>query len=151
MTKEFGLDLVGLDQIERKLGKLQRTVVEHGALKAGAMDIKGTMQKYAPAPATNYPPNPKGYERGHGMHGRRKTSQALGKRWFVKTADATRDTIGIIIGNVARYAVWVHGDTQASFHKRHGWRKLEDVAKREIPKIRQKMARVFREIIRSKA
>ncbi len=39
MAKEFGLDLVGLKQIERKLGKLQRTVVEHGALKAAAEDI----------------------------------------------------------------------------------------------------------------
>jgi hypothetical protein len=149
MAKEFGLDLVGLDAIERKLGKLQRTVVEFGAIKAGAEDIKGTMQEYPPAPASSGPP--KGYVRGHGMYGRKRTSQVLGKRWFVKTTDNVRGSIAFIVGNVSEYAEWVHGDNQASFHKLHGWRKLETVAKRELPKIRQKMAGVFREIIRSQA
>ena len=54
------------------------------------------------------------------------------------------------VGNVASSARWVHGASQAWFHKRHGWRKLNDVTKAELPEIKARVERAIRNIIREK-
>lgn len=157
MAERFNIDLKGLDQIERKLGKLARAVVEMNMLEAAGEEIKSRMMVYPPATSGNSPSNPTGhwYERGYGIRhaptGKgRRTSENLGRRWFVKSGRRF-GVLLVKIGNPVSYASIVHGIKQARFHKRHGWKKLSDVAKKELPKIRQKALRVFREIIRARA
>ena len=67
----------------------------------------------------------------------KRTSENLGKKWYVKPAG-----LGVKIGNPASYAKWVHGDEQAAHMGKgaripKGWKKLTDVAKDKMPKIRK--------------
>ena len=39
------------------------------------------------------------------------------------------------IGNLASYAGWVHGEEQTATHRRHGWKRLFEVAATEADKL----------------
>ncbi len=72
------------------------------------------------------------YERGFGTKYRtsagsvvgKKTSEDLKKHWYVKP-----DNASVTVGNKVKYAPWVHGDEQAGFHGKRGWKKLKETAK----------------------
>ena len=50
-------------------------------------------------------------------------SERLGTQWTIE-----RQGYNTLIGNRASYAGWVHGDGQADYMGRIGWRKLFEVA-----------------------
>lgn len=105
------------------------------------------LRKYPPATAANQPGRTKTvqfrndrtvtfrmpwYERTKGSHiptrggGWKfvKTSENLGKQWYVKTVQGT----GTEIGNRASYAQYVVGEEQARAMGRIGWKQLAEVA-----------------------
>jgi hypothetical protein len=138
------IKLTGVKQLQRKLGRVAAMKSLQRELLKGASRVKIKTEEYAPESEANTPksttPGAKWYERGYGQRwanegargGRAKrTSQTLGKRWYMRPLSG----IGAVIGNTASYAKYVHGKLQARFHKARGWLKLEDVAEDELPKI----------------
>jgi hypothetical protein len=88
-----------------------------------------------PETAANLPPTPY-YTRGEGMQYKttiRRTSENLGDNWVVSQQHGGYYTK---IGNRVSYAKYVHGDQQAHWMKRIGWKKLKDVADDKMPRIR---------------
>ena len=128
---DANIKITGLKEIQRKLDKISRFAFIGKAVRLGAETIIDEAGQYPPQQATA---SSRWYKRGYGdrwASGGRRTSENLGKRWYTKM----KGTTSVIIGNMASYAVYVHGRLQASFHGRAGWKKLEDVAKKVMPKI----------------
>jgi len=93
------------------------------------------LKKYPPADEANYPPPPF-YKRGIGTvlaSGPLNNSERYGTKF-------TGRVIGwsVFVGNIASYARLLTGkDTQSPRMAARGWRKLHDVAREKIDKIRQ--------------
>lgn len=121
----YGIRITGIKEIQRKLGIDLNPAIK-AATMAIALEIQNEVAPYSPASAANSPSSNRWYERGYGpkwrlkdgaVHGR-KTSETLGRRWGI----ATRGRVGHVLGNIASYAKWVHGEkTQARVHKARGW------------------------------
>lgn len=127
--------LGGVDRITKKLNRIARFHYISNAVKAGAETIINDAGKYPPASEANVPDaQGRWYQRGYGQRwasGGSRTSENLGKRWYVRASGKT----SVIIGNMASYAVYVHGKVQARFHMSRGWKQLEKVAEEELPRI----------------
>jgi len=132
--------LEGLDDLQRKLGA-NFSPLMRAATTGIAADIQKEIAPYPPATLANSPTQKRWYERGYGTKYRRldggitgrKTSQALGRSWGIKSSGS----IGAELGSRATYSPYVHSDKlQADFHKRRGWKTdkqaVEKVIKRGV-------------------
>lgn len=68
-------------------------------------------------------------------------SETLGRRWAVESSN---DGLTATVGNNVKYADYVVGERQASYHK-NNWVKTSDVVQRETPAVQ----RIFDKHIRS--
>jgi hypothetical protein len=127
----------GLPELARKLDNLQDLKQIIPELKASASHIKGTVNVYPPHTIANSPDQGRWYERGYGSRwqrkdgtvGGRKTSETLGRKWTTKKRDRG---LTWIIGNNVSYGEYVQDrGKQAKFHKRRGWKTIQDVAEQE--------------------
>jgi hypothetical protein len=133
--------LQGAEEIKRKLDGVINAA--QTGIHASAVYVKGVASKYPPSGDWNAPgPYPKHwYERGRGPVwarksggvGRSKTSQQLGKKWTVKYFN---NNFSAEIGNNVPYGPAVMGDdTQAPYHKAHGWKTTGQIVKETAAKV----------------
>ena len=122
----------GMDKLLRKMEKAKGGEYVRAALRVGGERVRDEAGKYPPSSEANNPSNKRWYERGFGTKYRtsagsvvgKKTSEDLKKHWYVKP-----DNASVTVGNKVKYAHWVHGDEQAAFHGKRGWKKLKETAK----------------------
>jgi len=146
------LEIRGLDELNKQLGKVEAALRLAPILRAAALAIKDKVARYPRSTMANSPMARTWYERGFGPKwyrrdgsvGGSRTSETLGRRWTTR-ASATEARVG----NNASYAPFVQGrGTQAQFHARRGWRTLEDVGEQEgariIKRVEQAIARAIR-------
>lgn len=133
------IEIKGLTELQAQLGKLEGAEYMHQVLKAAGSMLKAYIAEYPPASGANSPGQRRWYERGYGPKWTRKdgsvggsrTSEALGRRWTVKS-----EPMSVTVGNNASYAPFVQSaEKQASVHKRHGWRTDEQAIAEMQPKI----------------
>lgn len=129
----------GLDKLLRKIKSIEGLAAARVALKAGALHIKGIVDRYPPETSANSPSNVNGrwYERGYGPRWRRKsggiggskTSKTLGRRW---TTTSRLSGLQQVVGNNVSYGPYVQDrDKQAGFHAARGWKTIQDVSEEE--------------------
>lgn len=122
---EITVTITGIEPIIEGLGKIGAAKWLKELLKASAK-ILGDRTGVYPAPVPTY-------QRGwgpiypSGRKSKRKTSENLGKQWYVKSTDFAAE-----VGNRASYSEFVHGERQAKFHGARGWRKLSDETTKEV-------------------
>jgi hypothetical protein len=131
-----GIEVTGLDEVVKRLGKDLRPVLKKVAFAIGKqVEGKINITAYPTQPA---PVNPdRWYQRGYGSKWRRKdgsvggraTSEQLGQRWATRAKGW-----GAVVGNPASYAPFVQSqEKQAAIHKATGWvtdvQVAEEVAK----------------------
>lgn len=138
MPENFTIKIEGLKELETAFKKFPAEVSKNvdaagqEAAKKALLPTVG-LQKYPPATAANFPPEPY-YIRGRGTMRKgvlKATSERLGTQWYVRKSGK----LGTEIGNRASYARWVHGEEQAGAMARIGWRRLVDVAKEKTAMI----------------
>jgi len=140
----------GLPELDRKLDNLQDLKKLVPALKAASSHLKGSVAQYPPQSDANAArgfnsfysmktrkPVNTWYQRGYGpkwvrkdgtVKGR-KTSETLGRKW---TRRINRSDYSFIVGNNVSYGEYVQDKgKQARFHKRRGWKTIQDVVKEE--------------------
>lgn len=115
-------------ELRRKLRKLKPDQLQ-GGLKAMGLTLSGKMKKYPPTPpASTY-----------------RRTRNLGKRWDI---DVRRDSVKVF--NIAEYAPYVQGDQdQAWFHRRTGWQRLKETAKKEMGEIVKALKKQVDRILRT--
>ena len=125
------IEIKGLDRLMKGVSRFPKEIARymsqagHEASNSVILDTQG-LKRYPPATGANAPPTPY-YIRGRGTQtarGNKGNSERMGTQFYTKRTGWTT-----AIGNRASYARWVVGETQASFMKPKGWRKLFDVAK----------------------
>ncbi len=141
------IQIEGLDAVVNKINTIEQFQGLETAMLAVGTHVKGKIDKYPQSTEANEPRSfvsggkNSWYERGYGPRwarkdgsvGGRKTSKDMGRQWGVKASHAQ-----VIIGNNVAYAPFVHDeDEQASFHKRRGWKTIQQVAKEEEPTVRR--------------
>jgi len=129
----------GFDKLERALHQfpdaIDRNMINAG--KEAAEEVLETegLRRYPPATAANQPPAPY-YQRGSGTiyaSGRSSgTSENYGKKWNVQASRYNTE-----ISNSASYAPYLAGEQQAKHMQRLGWRKLIDVAKEKLERLKR--------------
>lgn len=128
----------GLDELKRRLNSERLKRAAKDAVNTIAELVKQEMLPYPEEGEYNKPgPYPKKWYQRHfgprwalkagGVHGR-DTSEQLQKRWVVVPKDAW----SAYVGNKASYAPYVVGMEQQEYHKRHGWRRLDEVTRKVI-------------------
>lgn len=128
-------DSEDLARLDRALSKLD----EEDLARPMYYEIGSTIHKAAGVYPqwTDSPPYPY-YIRGRGTQYSEsyndQRSENLRERWWVKVFPHY-----LKVGNAASYAGWVHGEEQTETHKKHGWKKLLDTAKKEMPGIIKKL------------
>ncbi len=148
------LEIRGIDELERKLGKVEAALRLGPILRAAALSIKNEVARYPRHTIANSPANPTGrwYERGFGPRwmrrdgsvGGSRTSETLGRRWTTRASPREAR-----IGNNASYAPFVQGrDQQAAFHARRGWKTLEDVGEKEAQRVIRQIEAAIRGAMR---
>jgi len=144
----YGIQIDGLDRIERKLNTLANAEYMKGAMTAAVSHIKDGIAEYPPSTAANTPYQRRWYERNWGSKwmradgtvAGRKSSEMLGKSWTTRVRD--RGLTGVV-GTKVSYAPFVQDKTrQARFHAARGWKTVQDV-------IRERKARVVKGIQRA--
>ena len=135
----FTFKAEGIEKLAAAMKRLPREIQLHLAQagKEASDEIlrEEGLRRYPPRTKANQPPAPY-YVRGRGtqyVSYLKPTSENLGKKWVRKVEGSS-----IRIGNVASYAKWVHGkDDQAQAMADIGWKKLFDVAKDKMPRIKR--------------
>jgi hypothetical protein len=137
MPDTFSIRVEGIDKLEKFARRFPAEIKRNMLAAAQEASTKVLLStegiKYPPETAANLPPTPY-YKRGTGTvtsHGTRRTSENLGKQWYVKAVGWG----GAEIGNRASYARWVHGEEQANAMAKIGWRRLVDVAREKTGEI----------------
>ena len=148
---ETMINVKGLDELIGKLDTFAKLRTVKAGLKAGGLHIKSKIDRYPKTTKANQPgPYPKRwYKRGTGSFwarvgggvGSSLTSETLGRRWTMRPRDAG---MSIVVGNNVSYGIFVQGERQASFHKRHNWKTTEMIAKSEGPRVRELIAKAIR-------
>jgi hypothetical protein len=121
----------GLKQAIKRVPKEVARAIRGAGRETGnaVLDTRG-LRAYPPHTSANVPPAPY-YQRGKGTiyagGGSDNSSENLGKQWSVNVKP-----YGVIIGNRASYAEYVHGDKQPRFHQVRGWRKLTGVVRQKV-------------------
>jgi hypothetical protein len=149
------IDLADIERIARKLNLLPAFTA---GIMAGGVHVKSVIDVYPPSTEANVPgPYPKHwYIRGTGsfwalkdggVHSRR-SSETLGRKWTIK---AINKGLTVTVGNNVSYGINVHNEPdQPLFHKRRGWKTIQDVAKDEAPKVREIVSGSIREEIKKR-
>ena len=143
MPDPLTIETRGLDKLLKAWHKFPKEIVramsQAGHMAANeVLDTEG-LRNYPASTSANQPPTPY-YIRGRGTQYKSRNaggSENLGKRWTVK-----RKGYSTRIGNSASYAKWVHGEEQARWMKRIGWKQLYKTfkgKKANITKIYQRM------------
>ena len=65
-----------------------------------------------------------------------RRTQHLSRNWYYELIDP----LAIELGNLARYAGWVHGPKQVSLHAGHGWKRLFEEAPKYVAAFLRKIA-----------
>ncbi len=130
------VEIKGLDQLMRKIKRIEDLSAFNQGLHKGALLIKAKVAKYPQATSANSPSQDRWYQRGYGpkwrvksgdIHGR-ATSETLGRKWTI--VQQMGRALTWIVGNIVSYGRWVQSDDdQASFHKKRGWPTIETVAR----------------------
>lgn len=130
----------GLEELEAKLRKMLTPPVYQKALRRLGEEVKLRAIPYPPEGAWNQPgPYPaRWYQRHFGPRwarkgggiGGRNTSERMQQHWVV----SERGQLSVEVGNTASYAPFVMGEEQVEFHRAHGWRKLSEIAREELPR-----------------
>ena len=132
------IEVKGLDKIMAAFDKFPneiRQTFKDAGKEAGTEIIETTgLKKYPPKTAANAPPTPY-YIRGTGTQYKsrnRGESEDYKSQFYVKP-----DTGETIIGNRASYAKYLADEKEQATHMaRIGWRKLIDVAREKLDKIK---------------
>lgn len=137
------IEVEGLDELRRKLGNIKVNKITKQALSTAGLEILSDVRPYPTQPA---PKNPNyQYLRGTGTMyvptGRiQKTSEDMRSKWYIKTRPKQ-----VSIGNLTKYAKWVHGDNrgenQARIHTRTGWKVLVKTGEQKLPEITRAIQR----------
>ena len=138
-SNEFmSVEVKGMDRLLAGFKRFPQEIRD--ALQRGGRDsaqeileTKG-LKDYPPKTPANLPPTPY-YIRGSGIKYKsylKPTSEKMRTLWYVKPQGLVTK-----IGNRASYAKWVHGDEQANAMAKIGWKKLTDVAKDKMPRIKR--------------
>jgi len=131
LTIRGGRDIVARIKNAAELREIKR------AMKTIAIHIKGQIAQYPKETAANQPGQKYWYERGYGTKymrrdgsvGGRRTSETLGRKW---TIGVRNSGLTFVIGNNVSYGPDVQDrEKQMSFHKKTGWRTIQDVEKDE--------------------
>jgi hypothetical protein len=148
----MSIEITGLGDILERLERLERMEGVQAAVMAAGMHVKGVVDDYPPSSEANSPTQRRWYERGYGprwrvksgaVHGS-KTSQMLGRRWTVRPLGAT----SVVVGNNVSYGPFVQDEEkQARFHKRRGWKTVQQVAKQETETVRRFVESYLRRLI----
>jgi hypothetical protein len=128
-----------MDDLIRRLDKVGSRQPIKTAMRAAAQHVKGKVNVYPPDTIANSPSNPSGrwYERNYGPRWRRRdgsiggspTSKQLKHKWTTKLAN---DGLSAIVGNNVSYGPYVQDEErQAGFHRRRGWKTIQDVSREE--------------------
>lgn len=143
MADSIRIKVIGLKELRAKLRRAPQRLkaVAEAAGKEAAeyilADRGGGKMFYPPETEHNRPPAPY-YERGVGEHwpgGRvSRTSQQMHSRFTIKPSG-----LKTYIGNTARYAPGVIGDSQRPLMREIGWAKLIDAARAA----KDKIARIY--------
>ena len=143
------ITLEGLDKLVKKLDNLAQLKTVAAAIKAGALHIKGKIAKYPPRRDV---PQPFKSERQRRWffaalrsgeievpyrRGQSPGSEALGRKWTVKTRD---NGLTAIVGNNVSYGPFVQGEQQASFMAARGWKTTDTVAQEEGDRVNELVA-----------
>ena len=138
MSDEFlTIKIDGIEKLTANMTALGQELNDGltGAGLEAAREVLDTpgLRVYPPATAANQPPTPY-YIRGRGTQykrGNNGKSERYGTQF-------TTNQVGTVtyIGNRASYAPYLGGEKQAQVMKNIGWRKLLDVAKEKLPKIK---------------
>jgi len=145
---QMEIEPASLARLKRTMDKLGHPEVMQPVMKLIAHDIMTKTRAYPP----EVPRRTVGwwYERGYGWQldgvRQKQTSEDLKSKWYVKAFPTYAE-----IGNLARYAGWVHGDVQRYVHQKRGWKKLYDVALDEMPALLRAAAAHCRKIWEGKA
>lgn len=117
-------------------------------IEAAGIYAKGWIAEYPPMSEANVAgPYPKQwYIRGTGNFWALKnggfhfnhSSRTLGRRWTTQTID---QGLGVVIGNNAPYAAAVHDrESQPDYHKRRGWKTVQDFVETQSKHVREIIA-----------
>lgn len=130
---------IDVKDLEKLARKLHLVPAFQDGIEASAVYIKDVISKYPPHTDANLPGTypKKWYVRGTGSYWALKdggvhwkhTSQALGRRWTIKSVD---NRMGAVVGNNTSYAIYVHNKPdQRIFHAKRGWLTAQAVAENE--------------------
>lgn len=144
---QFEIKVKGADKLAANLDKFGKEIATgfEGAGKQAAYEITRTrgLGLYPPMTAANLPPEPY-YIRGRGTQYIKRNagnSERFGTQLNTSPSEGFFSKHipgrGTIIGNRASYAKWLAGADQATHMKKIGWRKLYDVAKEKLGKVKQ--------------
>lgn len=135
---EITIEVKGLDKLIGSLDKFPQKIKKN--MQAAAMEAASELleaqglKKYPPETAANKPPTPY-YIRGRGTQYKsynKGNSEKYGTKFYIK-----REGYGAIIGNSASYAKYLTDEKEQATHMaRIGWRKLIDVAREKLPKLK---------------
>lgn len=148
---EFKIE--GLSKVRSKMGRLKADRWKRGAIQVSAQTITDEVSAYPPETSANMPGagRRQWYKRGYGKKwegGGRATSEDLAQKWYTKISRRSGGWAAEI-GNIASYAVYVHGKIQAAFHKMRGWKRLDKTTDRLLSKIVERLQTEVRKILRS--
>jgi hypothetical protein len=138
MSDPIEITIDGADKIVKALNdfpdQIKRNFQQAG--KESAEELLNTtgLMKYPPESDANKPPTPY-YIRGRGTQlarGNNLKSERYGTKFYVK-----QEGYGVTIGNTASYAKYLADERlQAAHMEKLGWRKLIDVAREKIDKVK---------------
>ena len=148
MPEGVEVKIEGMDELIKKLDKLGKMSTIHAGMKAAANILKGLMTVYPDETAANFPDGPGSswYQRGKGSLYWRirdnarvsygKKSEVLSSKWTMKYNESKSEAT---IGTNVSYAKFVQGPkgTQAKAMAKIGWRGVDVVANKELPRIQE--------------
>lgn len=144
------VELKGIPELEKKLGKITAKATLQGLIVAAANELVDVTAPYPPAPAYG---GSRWYERGKGGFWKRKdgsiggpspVSENLLNQWTVKPQSGNA-----LIKNDASYAGFVHDkDKQVGFHAARGWRTVQGEFEKHSDDLTKHMAEAIEDIWR---
>ena len=153
---EATIKIEGLDELVKALEKYP-VQMKQGmrTTTKGALEIlRGEIAQYPSASAANRRPGVNGrswYERGYGTRtvtGRGyPTSEMLGRSWVTRIEGGPHSVLGTV-GTNASYAPYVQDrGRQSRWHKRRGWKTIQDAVKAKATTIKRLYVAMARKLL----
>jgi len=120
--------ITGLNDVQMLVKRIGKADGFKRGLLAGGQHLKDRAQIYPPKsgrPGDTY------------RRGIDPRSERLGQRWMLSVS---RGGWRVEVGNIASYAGKVHGEEQPWYHRQTGWKKLDQLAREEGPRIERIVA-----------